>query len=198
MLLFILTHTHLTALFPGLPGWASTRKVKPIWISLKQEAVSGSGISWTICKSAPRSRQITMPVPHHSVILQAGCPSCRPTNSIKALKHFHKRNFLLLLLKYYVAMLWTCVELSYVLCTYHSIYAALESLANLWSSLDVVYHSCRSLTERPLLIWVQSTGRLLDIFPLMNSAWITCGRQVRYREDWFNNWVIHIIKTSVW
>ena len=28
------THTHnrLTALFPGLPGWASTRKVKPIWI----------------------------------------------------------------------------------------------------------------------------------------------------------------------
>ena len=27
----------------------------------------GSGISWTICKSAPRSRQITMPAPHHSV-----------------------------------------------------------------------------------------------------------------------------------
>jgi len=28
----------------------------------------GSGISWTICKSfAPRSRQLTTPVPHHSV-----------------------------------------------------------------------------------------------------------------------------------
>jgi len=27
----------------------------------------GSGISWAICKSAPRSRQITTPVPHHSV-----------------------------------------------------------------------------------------------------------------------------------
>ena len=26
------------------------------------------------------------PAPHHSVFLQAGCPSCRPTNSIKALK----------------------------------------------------------------------------------------------------------------
>jgi len=26
------THTRLTALFPGLPGWAGTRKVKPIWI----------------------------------------------------------------------------------------------------------------------------------------------------------------------
>jgi len=37
--------------------------------------VSGSGISWTICKSAPRSRQITMPAPHHSVFLQTGCPS---------------------------------------------------------------------------------------------------------------------------
>jgi len=29
--------------------------------------VSGSGISWAICKSAPSSRQITMPAPHHSV-----------------------------------------------------------------------------------------------------------------------------------
>ena len=41
-----ITHTRLTALFPGLPGWAGTRKVKPIWILLEQETVSGSGISW--------------------------------------------------------------------------------------------------------------------------------------------------------
>ena len=74
------------ALFPGLPGWAGTRKAKPIWILLKQETVSGSGISWAICKSAPRSRQITMPVPHHSSFLQAGCPSCHPANNVKALK----------------------------------------------------------------------------------------------------------------
>jgi len=32
-------HTRLTALFPGLPGWAGTRKVKPIWILLKQETM---------------------------------------------------------------------------------------------------------------------------------------------------------------
>ena len=44
------THTRLTALFPGLPWKAGTRKVKPIWILLKQETVSGSGISWAICK----------------------------------------------------------------------------------------------------------------------------------------------------
>ena len=80
------THTRLTALFPGLPAWAGTIKVKPIWILLKQETVSGSGISWAVCKSASRSRQITMSVPHHSSFLQAGCPSCHPTNSIKAQK----------------------------------------------------------------------------------------------------------------
>jgi len=79
------THTRLTALFQGLPGRAGTREVKPIWVLLKQLTVSGSSISWAICNSAPRSRQITMPAPHRSVFLQAGCPSCRPTNSVKAL-----------------------------------------------------------------------------------------------------------------
>jgi len=76
------THTHLTALFPGLPRWAGTRKVTPIWIFVKQETVSGNGISWAVCKCAPHSRQITTPAPHYSVFLQAGCP----TNSVKALK----------------------------------------------------------------------------------------------------------------
>ena len=72
--------------FLWLPRWAGTRKVKPIWILLKQETVSGSGINWAICKSAPRSRQITTPAPPPLSFLQAGCPSCRPTNSVKALK----------------------------------------------------------------------------------------------------------------
>ena len=80
------THTCLTALFPGLPGWASTRKAKPIWILLKQETVSGSDISLAICKSVPCSRQITTPATHHSVFLQAWCSFYRPTNSVKALK----------------------------------------------------------------------------------------------------------------
>ena len=48
--------------------------------------MSGSGISWAICKSASRSRQITTPAPHHWIFLQAGCPSCRPANSVKALE----------------------------------------------------------------------------------------------------------------
>ena len=32
------THTRLTALCPGLPRWAGTRKVKPIWILLEQDS----------------------------------------------------------------------------------------------------------------------------------------------------------------
>ena len=43
------------------------RKVKPMGILLKQQTVSSSGISWAICKSAPLSRPITTPAPHHSV-----------------------------------------------------------------------------------------------------------------------------------
>jgi len=76
------THTSLTALCPGLPGWAGTRKEKQIWILLKQETVSGSGISWAICKSAPRSRQIT---PHRSVFYRPDAlPAAQPT----ATKHW--------------------------------------------------------------------------------------------------------------
>jgi len=62
------THTHpFNGPFPGLLRWAGTRKVKAIWSLLKQETVSGGGISWAIYKSAPRSRQITNPAPHLSV-----------------------------------------------------------------------------------------------------------------------------------
>ena len=77
------THTHtFNGPFPGLPGWAGTRKAKPNWILLKQETVSGSGISWAVCKSAPRSRQITMPAPHHSVFYRPDAlPATQPTVS---------------------------------------------------------------------------------------------------------------------
>ena len=79
------THTRLTALRPGLTGWAGTREGEPIWILLKQETVSGSGISWAICKSAPRSRQITTPAPHHSVFYR---PDALPATQPTASKHW--------------------------------------------------------------------------------------------------------------
>ena len=86
-----LTYTHLTALFPGLPRWTGTWKVKPIWILLMQQTLSGSGIRWAVYKSAPRSRQITMPAPHHSVFHRPGAlPAAQPTAS----KHWRHENVL--------------------------------------------------------------------------------------------------------
>jgi len=98
-----ITHTHpFNGPWSGIPRWAGTRKVKPIRILLKQETMSGSGISWAICKSAPRSRQITTPAPHHSVFYRPyALPATQPTVSkhwrqiVKALKsqvHAHIKN----------------------------------------------------------------------------------------------------------
>ena len=78
------TRTRLMALCRWLPGWAGTRKVKPIWILLNQKTVSGSGISWAICKSAHHSRQITTPAPHHSVFYRPEVlPGTQPCQLIK-------------------------------------------------------------------------------------------------------------------
>ena len=77
-------HTHpFNGLVSGTTRVSRYQKGKPVSILLKQETVSGSGIRWAW--SAPCSSQITMPAPI-AQFLQAGCPSCRPTNSIKALK----------------------------------------------------------------------------------------------------------------
>jgi len=71
--------------FSGTTRWAGTRKVKPIWILRKQETMSGSGISWAICKSTSRSRLITMPAPHCSVFYR---PDALPTAQPTASKHW--------------------------------------------------------------------------------------------------------------
>jgi len=88
------THTH-TRIFNG-PLFGTThmsqyQKAKTNLDFMEQETMSGSGISCrAICKSAPRIRQIDN---HASTsplrFLQARCPSCRPTNSVYALKAVH-------------------------------------------------------------------------------------------------------------
>ena len=86
-------HTTVLLLFWNMSGTTrvsryqkgKTRKVKTTLDLLEQETVSGSGICWGICNVC-MSSQTTTPTSHHSVFLQAGCPSCRPTNSVKALK----------------------------------------------------------------------------------------------------------------
>jgi len=58
------------------------QKGKPHWILLKQETVSGSGISWAMCNSAPRSRQTTTPAPRYSVFYRPDAlPAAQPTAS---------------------------------------------------------------------------------------------------------------------
>ena len=79
---------------PEPVGWAGTRKVKPIWILPKQETVSGSDISWAVCKSAPHSRQITMPAPHYSFFFTGRMPFLPPnqqrqsTEGTEVLQHY--------------------------------------------------------------------------------------------------------------
>ena len=64
-----------------------TKKVKTNLDLLNQETVNSSGICWAICKSAPDPRQ---PRQHPTTqFLQAGCPSWRPTNSVKTLKAYN-------------------------------------------------------------------------------------------------------------
>jgi len=54
---------------------------------MKDVRILYSSINWTIFESsAPRSRQIIMPASQHSIFLQAGWSSWRPTNSVKALE----------------------------------------------------------------------------------------------------------------
>jgi len=76
-------HTHpFNGPFSGTTRVGRYQKGKPIWTLLEQETVSGSSISWAICKSAPRSRQITTPAPHHWVFYRPDAlPAAQPTAS---------------------------------------------------------------------------------------------------------------------
>jgi len=70
------THTRLTALCRGLPRLAGTRKVKPIWILLKQETVSGSG-HMQVCTSLQTDNHATTP----PLSFLTGLPAAQPTAS---------------------------------------------------------------------------------------------------------------------
>ena len=80
------THTRLTALCLGLPGSAGTRKVKT---NLDFTGARDSEWQWhqlghmQVCTSLQTDNHASTPP---LSLLQAGCPSCCPTNSTKALK----------------------------------------------------------------------------------------------------------------
>jgi len=77
-------HNRFMALFPGPPGWAGARR------ELLNFMVQGeiNRDRHTDHPAGRHSIQTNMcsPPPSPRIFLRAGCPSCRPTNSVKALK----------------------------------------------------------------------------------------------------------------
>jgi len=91
---FLLVHTvyiYIFATFPGEPGLAG-------FIGAKDDGSDGD--NWSCNDMQSYSQIITTNKPTSS-FLQAGCPSCRPTNSVKALKG-----------KYHIP--WTCSPQAHV------------------------------------------------------------------------------------
>jgi len=81
----LVTHTRLMAIFPGLPGWASTRK------------------------SAPRSRQTTMPEPRHSVFYRPDAlPATQPTPT--ASKHWRNLILIIIIIIIPLQCSWCCCD----------------------------------------------------------------------------------------
>jgi len=156
------THTHTRARafngpFLGLPRWAGTRKVKPIWILLKQETVSGSGFSWAICKSAPRSIQITMPATHHSFFYRPDAlPVAQPTAS-KHWRHEHWRHM--------YTNTWWSVTLSVI-----------KTKTCNHSNLNLKYHTAWSglLTEHIFrIVSVFQSQHMSDLVIFINNVQVT-------------------------
>ena len=80
------THTHpFNGPLSGTTQVSCYQKGKnQSWISLEQDPVSGSCISWDICKSAPRSRQITTPAPHYSSFFTGRMPFLSPNQQCQS------------------------------------------------------------------------------------------------------------------
>ena len=126
------THIHLTVLFPGLPRSAGTRKAKPIWVLLKQETVSGSGISWAICKSASlQTDEITTPAPYHSVFYRPDALSAtQPTVS----KHWNWNIPL--------PLIWSKIDSGRSACPVPSIDVSSLSYMHCMNTTDLSWEAC--------------------------------------------------------
>ena len=77
------TTTVLRPFFPDHPGELVPEE--NFWTSWCKERLTEAD-TLTIQLGATPSRLISAHLHHLPIFLQAGCPSCRPTNSVKALK----------------------------------------------------------------------------------------------------------------
>ena len=76
-------HNRFTSLFPGPPGWAGARRGL-LDFMVQGKINRGRHTDHPAGRHSIRTNQCPPPPSPH--FLQAGCPSCRPTNSVKALK----------------------------------------------------------------------------------------------------------------
>jgi len=76
-------HNRFTALFPGLPGWAGARR-ELLDFMMQGKINRGRHTNHPAGRHSILTNQCPPPPTPH--FLQAGCPSCHQTNSVKALK----------------------------------------------------------------------------------------------------------------
>ena len=76
-------HNHFTALFLEPPGWAGARRE---FLDFMVQGKINRGRHTDHLAGCHSIRTNQCPPPPFPHFLQAGCPSCRPTNSVKAVK----------------------------------------------------------------------------------------------------------------
>jgi len=75
-------HNRFMAVFPGPPGWSGTRR-ELLEFMVQGKINRGRHTDHPAGRHSARTNQCPPPPSPH--FLQVGCPSCRPTNSVKAL-----------------------------------------------------------------------------------------------------------------
>ena len=131
------------------------------WSKIQWVAVASAGLRVSL--HLVPCRQITTPAPHHSVFLQAECPSCRPTNIIRALKalkhlnlflnnvrHSYKKS-LLTKINCYVEFIYRCTDGHFKFC--FRLGPVIVKSNSWWSLYTVVmcWHLCLLLVFRQAL-----------------------------------------------
>jgi len=113
-----------------------------VFIEAKDDESGGDNWSYKSCKAPVKSAP---PTNQHPVFLQAGCPSCHPTNIVKALKG-----------KYHIP--WTCLPKTCRYSSRGSYYKYATRVQTIHSRATADGHSCwqTSVTMRDLMGWPQS------------------------------------------
>ena len=151
-------HTRLMALFPGLPGWAGTRKVKPIWILLKQETVSGSGKT---------------PASHHSVFYR---PDALRGAQATASKHWRQVTISEFSLKHDFLLAFHCSHVHLLYWFWHTASYYRQEISATADRPCKILHQSNSCHINYKL---RNKTRKIEVMELEGHSWPTCSKQPR-------------------